>query len=816
MRFTCKQLYNFIFLLCGLWFLSSCYSVKNYPVNKPFVYENKINLIGNLPKDDKKKLSTELQNYWDDSIKARWQQRFLISKRLNKPSVIDTTRIPITLTLMESYLRSQGYYHAELRDTVIYTSKKEKSDTQIRATIVVNIHTGKPTVIDSFAFEFADSTLQKLALNNAGKAFIKPGSSVFTTAVVGSELDRNLSIFRQNGYYRLNKEDIIAHVDTIDQRLLQIITDPFEQVKVLDEVANKRKEKPTASVVFKLRSQVDSSYYQPTHTRQYFIDSVFYYPEYNGIELPDSFIRYKFSRIDTAQGFIIKKDDYNMFRMHPMREQTYLRKKQLYNETRYIRTLNSLGQLGAWNQVDAVAIPSGGDSLNFHILLAPQPRYNFTANLEASRNTGDFLGSTDLFGIALNTTIRDRNFQKKAFQQSLNLRNGVELSFAKNTQLLQTIQSSINYTLTLPRLRWTPVVDTVLNRIYRNGILGLRILKVPQQQWSRENAKTVINLGGSYTDRQQFFRLRSVTGSGGFEWRRGDNSWLIRFPNIEFYSLDTLAGLREAFKTNPFLRSAFNTGTIVGGIINWTKVYRGRDRIENRKFARVGLEFSGAPYSQKLSPLLYQYIKAEVEYVLTMNFSKVSMNKDELAWRIFGGVGINYSDVSGVGFTLPFYKQFIAGGPNSMRAWGLRQLGLGSSLQSDTSSSFTDRFGDMQIETNLEYRKKLFNIGTAVVNGAVFTDIGNIWNIRRTAANDSSVFNVQRLWQDLAIGTGVGLRLDFSYFLIRIDFAVKIKDPARRENNGWLLPNFTWQSQEFADRPVKNNWALQLGVGLPF
>jgi len=78
-----------------------------------------------------------------------------------------------------------------------------------------------------------------------------------------------------------------------------------------------------------------------------------------------------------------------------------------------------------------------------------------------------------------------------------------------------------------------------------------------------------------------------------------------------------------------------------------------------------------------------------------------------------------------------FFKQFFAGGPTSMRAWGLRLLGLGSSLVSDTSSSFRDRYGDMQLEVNIEYRFPIAHFSSMNLGGALFTDMGNIWNVRK-------------------------------------------------------------------------------------
>ena len=155
-----------------------------------------------------------------------------------------------------------------------------------------------------------------------------------------------------------------------------------------------------------------------------------------------------------------------------------------------------------------------------------------------------------------------------------------------------------------------------------------------------------------------------------------------------------------------------------------------------------------------------------------------------------------------------------------MRAWGLRQLGLGSSklFELDTSAnSYRDRFGDVQLEANIEYRFPLATIAGIKLSSAVFMDIGNIWNLKSSdpAHPDlQALFNFSRLYKDLAIAAGTGLRIDFSYFLLRLDFAYKVKDPGRYYNDGWMRD---LHLHEYRPNGVRiNNAAVQLGIGLPF
>jgi outer membrane protein assembly factor BamA len=227
----------------------------------------------------------------------------------------------------------------------------------------------------------------------------------------------------------------------------------------------------------------------------------------------------------------------------------------------------------------------------------------------------------------------------------------------------------------------------------------------------------------------------------------------------------------------------------------------------------LGFEESGLlnyliPYDKKGT--VYKFIKLEAEYRLNKKLSK-----SELAYRVFGGLGIPLD-----GQSLPFFKQYFAGGPNSMRAWNLRQLGLGSSILSDTiaSTSFRDRFGDIQLEANVEYRFNIASIGSFKIGSALFADIGNVWNLKKDATNTNAEFSLNRMYKDLAVSIGTGLRFDFSYFLIRVDFAYKAKDPGRPGNDGWMsIKNFKWsEERDNSSKTEIKNFAFQLGIGLPF
>lgn len=802
MRFCRTQLFKpLLYLSCVLVFASCSeqkflffnrIAVKNAPVDTPFVYSNTVIVEGIDSKDEKKRLTDELNNYWDDSLKARMQQRFGVFYRIKNPPVFDSMNIPLTRNFMQSYLRSQGYYYGTLKDSL----QIDTIAAQRRVNLFMIVKPGKATIIDSFAFNLADTQLQKLTLAEKSGSLIQPGKTIFTKEVISNELDRLVAVYRRNGYYRFTKDDILAYSDTTDPNSLILSADPFEQAQQIAASDERQKKNPTVNIDIILRYQYDSIY-NPEKFIQYKNGLVYYYPETGVQETADSLIASR-NLYEHRRGNYILRDREHKFVLRPLTDHTDLVKGELYNEEKYYKTLNSIGQVGAWLQVDAKTVVRA-DSLDYHIFMVPAIKQNITFDVETSRNTGDLLGSQNLFGVALNTTYRNRNVWKRAIQSSTSFRNGIELNVADKKFELQTLQSSLSHTYSFPRFI-TP--------------FGLLKNKKP------EGMRTLLSFNASYADRREFFRLRSLVTTFGYEWKNGNKVWQYRPLNVELYSFDKLAGLDSAIKNNPFLQFAFNEGSVVSQVLTFNVAYNGKKNTNHSHFFRFGVEEAGAILGRfkGLRNQIFQYIKLDGEYR-----RRISFTKTQLAFRGMAGVGINYSDDPKIGTTLPFFKQFVGGGPNSMRAWGLRQIGLGSSLLSDTSNTFRDRFGDMQLETNVEFRYPITTIGALKLNGALFTDIGNIWNIRKTDANPKAAFSISRLAEDIAIGVGTGLRFDFDYFLIRVDMGLKLRDPARLENNGWLsIKDFTWINKEFnivdasGKRVNRNNYAIQLGIGLPF
>jgi outer membrane protein insertion porin family len=790
MRLTFKT--NLLSFWCISLFLvvtSSCsvlkiVKVKDYQANKPFVYENKITLSGNVTKDEKKRLTEELDNYWDDSLKARTIQQFAIIYKTQNPAVFDSANISRSINFMNAYLNSQGYYYAMFSDSVKIDTVKD----QLRTTIHMFIDIGKNITIDSVSYNLGDTTLQHLTDSVAPKTFLKKGSP-YTKESISSELDRLVGTYRENGYYKFTREDIYTLVDSMDTRLLQLTLDPFKQAQIIADAARLRKENPTWDINVLKRPTFDSS-----KLYQYHIGRVYYYPETKLSDIVDSLPNQK-GFLELNRRNLTMRYKKGLFNYRVLREHTYLRNGELYRESDYFKTVNTLGQIGAWQQVDGKAIVRDRDTLDLHFFLTPAIKQNYGIDLEGSRNSTDVLLG-NLWGFTTNLTYNNRNVWKSAIQSLTSLRTGVELNLltSDNAQLLQTFLISASHSYVFPKLVQPFKNWRALNRL--------------------DNKRTLFNINGSYVDRRNYYQLRSLVTSWGYEWKKNNNVWLYKPVNLELYAIDTLDKLRDLFKTNPFLRNSFQSGKVLSQSMTLLRNYIDAKNPDKSHYLRLGVEEAGGLFGLigNLKDDIYRYIKLEAEYRLA-----VKVRKTEFAYRVFGGLGYNYGDDPARDQTLPFFKQFYAGGPYSMRAWGLRQLGLGSSIVSDSDTSqngYRDRFGDMQLEGNFEYRFPIATVAGIKVASALFADIGNIWNLKNEPTNPDARFSFKNLGKDLAIAVGTGMRIDFSYFLVRLDFAYKVKDPARLYNNGWA-DKFQWFENRANGLKV-NNYAVQLGIGLPF
>jgi outer membrane protein insertion porin family len=756
-------------------FVSSCTVVKNYQPDQPFVFKTNINLIGNFSNQERKELESGLRDQLDDSVQAR-RVNSIVRSVLKNPPVYNPANADKSIIFMKALLKAQGYFN----DSIGYSHSIDTvKKSEYRTTINFYVKPGKQTHFDTVIYSIEHPELQYLADSAKKDAFVKKGSP-FAKALVSAELDRLTELFRNKGYLLFARDELVGLWDTLNADFLKPTFDPFEQIEALQRLSEQKKD-PTATLEIKLKNP-DSS-----RLKKYYVGNITVIPDY-GLDTVG------YPRQRTVIDSITITQYHQLFKPKIFPPNIYFKRGSLYSQQRYLRTLNRFNSFGTWRTagIEQKARP-GTDSVDFEINLNPAKKYSFNTNLESSINQSIISGN--LLGIGLNVGWQNRNFLKSANITSTNVRYGVELGNNGGEQFIQSQQLSLSYNIYFPR----PIVP------------GLKL--IPERL--RDNLRTLFSFNAARTERRFLYELATINGAWGYEFQRSrKRSVLIsaKLPNIEFSSLNKKDSLNKLIIQNPSLNTIFTDGLVVSLIGNLTIA----SPVTARHVSVFRTNVELAPFvagwfrSKFLDSQIYRYIKIDAEFARLYRFEKTSV-----ALRIFGGVGFadpfDNTRNPNKRNNLPFFKEYFSGGPNSMRAWALRRLGPGSTIKEfNGPGSIPDRFGDVQIEANAEYRFPIARPFGIALNGAVFTDVGNVWFLKDAPGRPAEeVFSFNRLGKDLAIGSGVGLRVDFGFFVLRLDYAYKVKDPSPAPVNQHLQNK--WFGYRFFDGDQ-----FQLGINYPF
>jgi hypothetical protein len=384
----------------------------------------------------------------------------------------------------------------------------------------------------------------------------------------------------------------------------------------------------------------------------------------------------------------------------------------------------------------------------------------------------------------VNFTLLNRNFGRSANQSALSARYSSEV-FLQGKEA-RAKEASISYAITFPK-------------------------PIPNVKWIpekfRDNFKSVWAFTlGNIVDRD-LYNLTSLNTSWGynFGWRnQKDRLRLvsIKLPNIEYAFLNPKPKLDSIFEVTPSYRYMFNTGLILS-IQAGIQLNGGKAKTPH--VFRFNFEESGLLAKNiklKAFDSLFSFIKFDAEFIRV-----IFWNKTSLVCRVYSGLVVPFAtETRTTNVYVPFYKQYFAGGPNSMRAWNIRTLGPGSALKSKDEVPL--RFGDFQLETNVEYRFPLTNVAGVKVNSCFFTDIGNVWFLK--ANPDFPDGNLtSEFYKDLAVGIGTGLRIDFDFFRLRLDYGLKVKNPTPEPHNADEQNKWFYDFKPFGG-------IVQIGINYPF
>lgn len=806
-----------VFVLAAIPFLfSSCFfmeaKVKKYRKDVPFVYSNTVELTGDsLPAQQHAALKSRIKEQLDDSMVVRVLDRAIFQGVIKNPPAFDTNSLNRSIRNIEVLMNNLGYFRSEVTASYkIDSSKNFANRGEYRVKSTFSIDTKRNTLIDSLNFIFPSAALQQVVNENISNAYLKKNES-FTVEKVSSEINRLVTDFRNNGFYKITRNDIYADVDTVNKALFDPNLSDFERVIILARTRNKR---PTINVLMRMRPMNDTAanfVYDSSKMVRYYVGNVTVYPDFNFLTAATSPLTTKYRR-DSS---LIIKYTADKYRTPFLANNIFLKRGDLYRESNYIRTIDNLNLLGTWQVVN---IQSSIDSnrhdsvptVDFAIYLTPVKKFSFSANVESSlsTNVNAATGNGNILGFLGNLSLTNRNVHREGIRMTNSIRGGIEFNL-NNNGVQNSREVGYNNNLSVPKF------VTPFKSINKKHLLY---------------QTTSLSTSVSSLNRVGFFNLASFNFGGlAYEWKNKPNSsYSFHFLNIDYSNLfNESESFKEARDTNIFLKNSFQTSLVMGLNFGYNIQFQGKKHPNRITTLKVYTEESGALFgtikkivnNDNFLKNLREFVKGDVEVKHYINF-----NNSSLVLRGFVGVGTPVRGDSG----LPFFKQYFAGGPNSMRAWPIRTLGQGGAafpVYQPGATRFNDRAGDIQIEGNVEYRYNITQLFNNVIGlkGALFMDAGNVWAIKRDKSlpateEDPKVFQFKNLYKQLAVGIGTGLRFDFNYFLVRFDFGFRFKKPDVEKNDGWQIPSINIKNLFGANGKEwrYNNYNFTFGISYAF
>ena len=775
----------------------------------------------------KEKREQRLINLLSKKQVDRLGESFLVSgmsewlKKIGEPpAIMDTLKSKRTLERLSAYYGSKGYFN----NTTTYdidTLEKKK-----RATIYYKIDLGEPFIIDSLSQNIASKAIDSIYKLNTEASFVNDGDQ-FDLAQFANERERLSTIFRNSGIYNFQESSISYDIAADTTKLAD-----DQKMNIELNIDN-----------FKRRgdSAVTTSEY-----RVYKFDQINIYTDY------------LYDERDSEQKFI-RYGDYTIFYRNKLRFKTktladavFFEKDSVYRDIDRTYTYRQITNLGVFKYPTITAVPNGEEGkLDANIYLAARPKYSLGTSFEITRSNIQQVGvaltpslqARNLFGGAENLSlagrlsigssndpsiIDNRFFNIQEYGADLNLdipriwlpfintnkiippftlpktRISLGTSFQKNIGLdKQAFNTVLSY-------NWVPsdfIKHNVelLNVQFVRNVNPDRFFNVYGNSYNQLDG--IANSYDGYNDAQQFPQLDSFfqipegsenprliipSGTTGFTQAILNNE--ISATSEDFQTVSRIEERRDRLTENNLIFASNYTINLNNkeGITDNT-FHQFRFKLESAGNLLSGISaiipfykndnddrlVFGVPYSQ--------YIKTEFDYVKYWGVSRT----DVLALRTFFGIAIPYGNSDNI----PFVRSYFAGGANDIRAWSPYSLGPG---RTDAINDFNE--ANMKIALNLEYRFPF--IGN--FKGALFADVGNIWNVFDNVEDPKATFTGLSSLEDIALGTGFGIRYDFTYFVLRADLGFKTYNPAEEMSKRWF------RDYNFA------NSVLQIGINYPF
>ena len=651
---------------------------------------------------------------------------------------------------LQMYLKSLGYFDAVVSDTMIVTGRK-------KCTVQYNVEANRLYRISDIGHFVADESIRDLVLADTVNSLLQAGDA-FDSNVHDDERQRIARTMNENGYYNFTKDYIYFIADS--SRRHYYVADSLIVMKApQDSVFGDRHVKSVVDKVFFVVSREGMT---ATEIGAVGTDSLEY------------------------EGFKIYYRDRLIFRPQLLTNSCFVKQNSVYCLSDVELTQARFNSLKLFSSVGVrfYEVPDSLSDDEFHhlncyITLQTSNIQSYSLEIEGTNSSGNLGG-------ALNVRYTHANLFRGAELLNVKYRLASQNQFARDgKEHFYTFETGVEAALTFPK--------------FLSPFFSERFIK-------RHNPSTSITASYDYQRRPDF--TKSVVASKiQYNWRQR-SLLTYSFVPVEFniVNIPSISYSFHEYIRNTYLQYSYTDHFIMStgfsAVFNQMKaktsdnawyVYFNIETAGNVLNLLTRNQQSDDEFKRLWGIRFAQYFKTNIE--LRYQISDIWQNN--FAYRLYAGVGVPYGNSR----MLPFEKSFFVGGANSIRAWPVRGLGPGSS-QSDSRLRYHNQTSDIRLEANVEYRYRL----VGALEGALFADAGNIWALSRTSDKKEAIFGSE-FYKQIALGGGLGIRLNFDYFVLRVDAAVKLHYPAAEERHRWVIAE-----DRFRASHINYNFA----IGYPF
>lgn len=684
------------------------------------------------------------EKYQDKKGIGRWIFDHLGKSPVLMSSVNGETRAKVATNLLHDY----GYFNG----SVSYKEVPQKNPKEAKVSYVIDM--ARPYFLDSIAYlkypHYADSLIQSTRSLSVLKS-----EENFSVIKLEEERQRLSNLFRNHGYYYYRPEFTTYRADTLQKS-------GYVSLQVV----------PRNGIPAEAK-------------KQYYIGNTSVYLTGYDNEPPTDTLRLR-----TMTFYYSGKKP--GIRPNALMRNVFFRKGELFSQDRQTFTQEAIARMGVFRYSEFRYEPKdttvNGDTLNVNMYATFDKPYNAELELNMTTKSTDQTGPGAVFKITRN------NFQRMGANLSFEVRGSYEWQTNSNVEgnssKLNSYELGTSLSLDFPRLI-LPWKDTDLLR-------------------SRYQQKTSFKIYGNLLNRARFFNMLSFGGNVTYDFRKS-RTWKHTITPFQL-TFNTLMSTTERFDsitaTNPSL--ALSLGDQFIPSMNYTFTYDNarlkRDyqlwwensitsagNVTSLLYAALGKDFSeknkkllGTPFAQ------FMKFTSEIRTLFKVG------EKQHIAARVMGGVLWSYGNQT----IAPYSEQFYIGGANSLRAFTVRSLGPGTyNPGKNTKYGYLDQTGDIKLEANVEYRFPIFG----ELYGATFLDAGNVWLMRKDESRPGGELTLKNFAKSIALNTGVGVRYDLTFLVIRLDMGIALHVPYETGKSGYYnIPKF------------KDGLGLHFAIGYPF